>query len=141
MKRILAILLVAAMAFSVVACAVPEGLEQNTRPSGNNSGTGDNVHADPGLPSVWYNNESFTIMGLSICERENPARDLVYFDDVQYDMINEAVHDRNIYVEETYGVSIEAAWAERDEIPVQIDKAIGVTAPPVGISTFPLNVT
>ena len=86
------------MAFSVVACAVPDDPEQNPRPVGNRPGDSDNPHADPGLPSVWYDNESFTIMGLSICERENPARDLVYFDDVQSDTINEAVHDRNIYV-------------------------------------------
>lgn len=129
MKRILAILLVAAMAFSVVACAVPDGPEQNTRPIGNNSGDTDNPHADPGLPSVWYNNESFTLMGLSICERENPARDLIYFEDVQSDTINEAVHDRNVYVEETYGVSIEAKWAERDEIPVEIEKGISAGLP------------
>jgi len=130
MKKFLAFFLVTAMLFSIVACAVPEGAEQGTRPAGNQTGDSDNKHADPGLPSEWYDNRSFTIMGLEEVERENPARDIIYFEDVQSDMINEAVHDRNVYIEEMYGVSIEAAWsARRDEMTPTVERAISAGMP------------
>jgi len=129
MKKVLSLLLLCAMLFSVVACAVPEGPDQETRPAGDQPGETDRYHADPGLPSLWYDGRSLTIMGLSIQERENPARDIVYFEDVQSDTINEAVHDRNIYVEETYGTSIEVAWSTREEMVLEVERAINAGLP------------
>ena len=129
MKKFVCLVLACVMLLSVVACAVPEPPVQETKPVGNQPGETDSYHADPGLPSFWFDNKSFTFMGLEIVERENPARDIIYFEDVQSDMINEAVHDRNIYIEETYGVSIEAAWSSREDMPAEVERAINAGLP------------
>lgn len=128
MKKVLAFFLVSVMLFSVVACSVPENVPgEGTRPVGNGTDT-NNPHKDPGLPAVWYDNQSFRIMASDDVENDNPARDVIYFEDKQSDAINEAVHDRNIYVEETYGVSIEAYWPKED-MKVAAENAINAGLP------------
>jgi len=129
MKRFFAFLLTVAILFSVVACAAPDGPARETGNNvGGGTGTG-STHADPGLPSEWYDNQSFRIMGSLKVSRDDPARDIVYFEDKLSDNINEAVHDRNIYVEELYGVSIEAVWSEADSQHVEVEKAINAGLP------------
>jgi len=128
MKKFLAFFLLTAMLFSAVACAVPDNLPGESRvPQGNGSDT-NNTHADPGLPSFWYNNQSYKIMASDNVVQNEPARDVVYFEDKQSDAINESVHDRNVYVEETYGVKIEAVWP-KDDMHVEVERAINAGLP------------
>lgn len=126
MKKIVSMLLVVVMLFSFVACVIPEDLPPETTPKATSAPktnvssseeqttepeTTQSQHAPNNLPSLTFNGEDFRIMA-NAAIGDNAARDIVFLEDVLTNSINEAVRDRNDYIEDTYDVKIKAAWAE-----------------------------
>ncbi len=121
------LLLAALMLLSLAACAkAPEPEDTATAAPPATANVTDTAteapvttshHADPGLPSIQFNDASYTVFANAQVYSDGKApRDIIYLEDVSSDTINEAVHDRNAYVEESYGVVIEALWTEEDRL-------------------------
>lgn len=136
--RFVAMALVVLMSLSIVACATPEENPPATTPAAtstpktNPSSSAEQTtapattayHKNNGLPTANFNDSDFRILG---CEDYNVTRgaqrDIVYFDQIQTNSINEGVYARNQYVEDTYGVKIKAVWKMFSEIDTTILQA------------------
>ncbi len=137
----MALLIVASMLFTLIACVnggpnTPGTSENNTTSPGTNAPdtsaepqtsepeTTVNPHADPHLPEVNYNGETFSILGNSEMSPSTygAQRDLVFLEDVTTNSINEAVRDRNDYVMDTYGVTIKGVLIA-DDIGERLESA------------------
>lgn len=131
--RFVAILLVCVMAISLVACVVPEENPPATTPSttqGPSSSNAEqttapettvNPHADPNLPSVNFNGETYTFLGRSDYHSFfGASRDMIYLEDVKTNSINEAVRDRNTYVSDTYGITIKGNFVESKDYSLTV---------------------
>ncbi|MBQ3792480.1 MAG: hypothetical protein II797_05205 [Clostridia bacterium] len=128
MKRIIAAILLAVMLLSLIACepgtnppettsdkqSTPGGSSEpgTTEPETTEPVTTEDPHRQNNLPEVNFDNETFRWLGNGTYNGESPTRDLVYLEDVQTNSINEAVRERNDYVQDKYGVRIEAVWAD-----------------------------
>ena len=142
-KRIAAAALVCAMTLTAAACATPEPPGETTgavatdpagtAPVSPSETEAPNPHADPGLPSMQFNNASYKVIGELEMSNTDRARDIVYDENVKSDVINEAVHDRNVYVEDKYGVVIEAQFEKKDEVPGIVDRGIASGDPPADV--------
>ena len=107
---------------------------EETKEAGTNAATAatepdtpdtDSGHADPGLPRIDFDNADFTVFACEQVYSDGAApRDIVYFEDRLSDTINEAVHDRNVYVEDKYGVSIGALWVPELHLMDDVKKLI-----------------
>ena len=133
--RWIAMLVIVAMAVSAAACAVPsdDGDDTEKRPPSTNAGTSTGApteteyvdpHADPGLPSVNYHNTDFRIMAEENVSNGDRARDVVYNEDIASNTINEAVHDRNVYIEDKYGVNIVGSFGKSEDMPQLVARNI-----------------
>ncbi|MBQ3792604.1 MAG: hypothetical protein II797_05845 [Clostridia bacterium] len=131
MKRIvsglLAALLILSCAAALLACdpkkdpvetKTPDSSSPSTTPGTSEPETTEtpttvNPHADPGLPEMKYNGETFTMLGWSEYSGVyGQQRDLVYLEDVKTNSINEAVRDRNDYVSDTYDVNFKGVFED-----------------------------
>ena len=137
-NQLIALLLAVAMLLSSVlmaACAVPDEPDDETQRVTQKPGEGSQSEEattpethEPRpsdyLPSVNYNGADYTIMAGKVVSQNDPARDVVFFEDVASSAINEAVHDRNVYVEDKFGVNIVANWQLKDDMPLAISNGI-----------------
>jgi len=95
---------------------------QKTPSDGEGSGTEtetnvfEEYHRDPGLEYQTFDNRSFRILA------STRARDVIYNEEVLSDVINESVHDRNVYVEDVYGVEIVGIL--RDDINFAVHQSV-----------------
>ncbi len=107
--RLIALLICAAMIVTMFAACADNGDNGiGTRPSGNNGGTSEGP-GDSSFVSADYNSDDFTI--LTIQQTTSSGRDYyggAYIDAEGYNggTINDAVHERNMKVEEKYNVTI-----------------------------------
>ena len=110
-KRILALLLAALMASSVIACAsdTPDSTDTTAAPSADTTVSADTTPAEtelkPDLPDVRFDGTQLIVI-------HNPAVQTYYYEPWIYaknitgDIINDAVYERNMIIEEKYGVEI-----------------------------------
>ncbi len=118
-KRILAACLAFLMLVSLVACVIPDEpdpqpteTQQKTPTTDGPTETTENRHPQNNLPAKNYGGQDFRILGRSDQSAVwGRVRDIVYDSElVSTNSINEAVRDRNSYVEDTFGVSIKGIF-------------------------------
>ncbi len=81
-------------------------------------------HDDPGVPSVTFGGADFRIMAEANVSQGERARDVVYDDTLTSNVINEAVHDRNVFIEDKYGVNIVGIFEDTGNMPSLISRNI-----------------
>jgi len=62
------------------------------------------IRITPDLPDAYYDGHVFTV--LSMTDEQDYERDDFFAEEFNGDIINDAKHERNLYVEEKYGVTI-----------------------------------
>ena len=125
-KKILAAVLALLMLVSLVACAVPnepdppattESKQQPGTEPGTQTTELDTTHPQSGLPAKDYGGQDFRILGRA---DQQPAtwgrvRDIVYDSETATtNSINEAVRDRNQYIEDLYKVNIKGIFVDKE---------------------------
>ncbi len=123
-NRILAAALALLMLLSLAACAVPDEPKPATTGTKQQPGTDpgtqttepDTTHPVSGLPAKNYGGQDFRILGRGDqCTFWGRARDIVYDDELTVtNSINEAVRNRNQYVEDLYQVSIKGVFVDNE---------------------------
>ena len=125
--KILALVLALVMLLgTLAACVVPEDPPKDTTPSTKAPSTGDDPNAtettkpdETPTPTKMYDGETYTILGKDEYSNTTPARDIIYLESEGNSSINLAVRDRNNYIYDTYGVTIEGRFVDQmlnDEI-------------------------
>ena len=136
-KRIIAAALMLALSLSAAACAAPQEPEDTAVPrvtdrpgTGTVTGTDEvtdapDPHADPGLPAVTFGGRSYTVFANStVYGGDAGPRDIIYREENASETINEAVHDRNVYVEDKYDVSVEVFWTVENKLTADFSKGV-----------------
>ena len=124
-NQILAAALALLMLLSLVACAVPDEptppatTETKAQPAtepGTETTEPDTSHPVSGLPAKDYGGQDFRILGRNDqCKFWGRARDIVYDNELTTtNSINEAVRDRNQYIEDLYKVNIKGTFVDNE---------------------------
>ena len=106
-KKLIALLL--ALMVAVPAIASCNGGDTSDAVSSDQSGT-----ADAEFPLEYRNFEGQTVVFLTVADSRHPygVNQLVAIDEKTGSVINDAVAERNNYIEENYGIKIETATAD-----------------------------
>ncbi len=97
-------------------------------------------HRDPGLEAKTFGNQDYRVLACSGYSSERgDVRDVVYIENAFTSSINEAVRDRNNYIEDTYEVTIKAVWEEINLMSGVIRKSVANGLPVVEAVETSLN--
>ena len=117
-KKSLALILLTALVLSaLVSCQsdIKNNNTNNTSENTDRTGSKQNIASEddteqkavkitPDLPDIYYDGYRFTV--LSMTDEQDYERDDFFAEEFNGDIINDAKYERNLYVEDKYGVSI-----------------------------------
>ena len=119
-RKVISALLMASMLAGLFACGDSTQPEETTAQSGETTTEVETTSYIDTLPKVDYTGQTFTVIGQSYASRQN-----FYIEELEGEVRNDALHDRDAAVTERLGINIEyIGIQERGEVTSTVQQAI-----------------